>query len=411
MRKASEYQENEPKVWFKFYTPFLLEHWNSRKEGRSKKTLFQVLAKLHTKTCKESTVEQYFHRTKTLPKDVLSGVSLLLVETQFYERFFEIGMTPKRELHGSKRITQEYYTLVKNNLASFDEFWKRWIQLYEINYETEILAREEKEKLYDEIFQSYKSFVTEKQFFTKERALLKKIDKVLSERIEMHYEILNLFYKTCFGLAYFGFLRNLKNYKDISEYETRIHSVRNFTKDNLYELKDKLKLYNLEKKFYSEFRIHELYFLGNEILGIEITPFRFQKQETRIQLLKEQRQTLEICKPSTEDSIQYVVWYKYYEFMHLQWETIHNLENKDFLLGIEKLRKCLNYLEDFEKELLGNFARILLKIKYHKRNIRFLLSSLEILLLEKSLQKQDNSKDRERHARHLLDLEKWIHEL
>lgn len=399
---------NEPKVWFKFYTPSLLEHWNSRKEGRSKEKLFEILAKLHTKGCKKNTVAQYFHRTKTLPKEVLNGVWLLLTETKFYNKLFEIGMTPRRELHNSKPITEGYYELLKNQIAKEDEFFGRWIELYELNYQTEILTREEKELRYEQIFQEYKSEVVEKTFFQRERKLLKQIDKEIWESIEKHYEILNLFYKVCLGLAYFGFLRNLKNYKSIEKYSSRILSIRNFVKDNLFKLKSKLEAFGLYEKFYTDFRIHEIYFYGNEILGIEITPFRYESPQKRENMLTQQKETLNLCKPTVQDSIQYRVWYKYFEFMHLQWEAIHNLEKVDLLSGIENLKSCLGYLEEFEKELAG-FVRILFKVKYHKRNLNFLISSLEIYLLEQNFH-LNQVEQSEIQARHLLEIEKWMRE-
>lgn len=107
MKTKAKYEAGEV---FKFYTPFLLKHWSSVKRKRSKEKLFEILAKLHKKGCKKTTVEQYFYRTKTLPKEILSAVSLLLVETSFYEKLFEIGMTTRRELHNSKQITTDIHS-------------------------------------------------------------------------------------------------------------------------------------------------------------------------------------------------------------------------------------------------------------------------------------------------------------
>lgn len=333
------------------------------------------------------------------------------METKFYEKLFEIGMTTRRELHNSKKVTESFYELLKNQIAKTDEFWGRWIELYELNYQTEILSREEKEARYETIFQEYKSSVRKKIFFKRERDLIEELYPEVFESIEHHLEILNLFYKVCFGLAYFGFLRNLRNYKSIEKYSSsRVLSIQNFVKDAIFELREKLEQYKLFERFYFDYRIHEIYYYGNEILGIQITPFRYENPQRREEMLSKQKQILNECRPNSKDSIQYRVWYKYFEYMHLQWEAIHKLQKFGLLLGLESLKKCLEYLEEFEREFLAGFMRILLKVKYRKRNLKFLISTVEIALLEKNFHLEAPEKV-ETNSHHILEIENWIWEI
>lgn len=379
--------DNNPKVWYKFYGQTLLNAWNNRKEKRTKERLYEILAVLHKIGCTADVVQQNFNRNRSIPQKLLDGVLLLLIDTDFYLSFLDVGMLPRADIYNSERVSRKYYENLKIMLAETDDFWGRWVTLHELRYQSTLLSNEEKEKKYLKIFDEYKSPITEKKFFTEELKKLKEIEPKLAEHIQYKMDILNLFYKLCFNLSYRSWIKNSIYYVDKEEFFNKIHPIDNSIKDSFDEIEKKLSENPLLKeKFYYDFRIHELYYKGSKLIGSETKPFIELSQKKRMEMVKTGKKLLEETIPNSKDNLQYRVWHKYYHYLNVQREAENLLLDKNYIEGLEKYKEAYSMLKEMESQIAGGFFTILLKIKYQKRGVSYIINSMEAFLLEKQLE-------------------------
>lgn len=454
-----------PKLWYEFYGKTLSDHWKnmdnkansdlykiipeSQEDGKNinknrKKimgTLYQILSQLHkdSKTSKGSlgcipkTVADNFTRQKSIPIGLLNGVLLLLVETDFYLSFFDVGMTPRLELFNSERTSKKLYEYMRLLISKDDEFWGRWLNLHCIRYESDLWDDDEKEKLYNKYHTIYKKYDYPSMFFVEELKKMKMINRDMHKRLKQRIEFFNHFFCFCFYLTYNSWIKYSGRF-NLKERESQKKELLVVVEQRMKNSFEALRRYFIEEStgtfykrspfskelfdsFYFDFRIHQLYYEGTLLIGSEVNHFRELDENQRNTLLIRGEEFKNKLQPRYNDNTQYRIWYLYYVCLHQQRVAEHELCNESFHKALELFNEANQILNEIEQIASGGFYRILLKVKYQRRCIFYITNSLEAYLLEKQLEDPYNIEYKLNEARHkskdntFQNLQKWMEEI
>lgn len=380
-------------IIFDHFATFLKSFW---KENRTLDELYSILATLHTKGCKPPTVKDNFIRHESIPEELYGGVFLLLLETDFYNQYFDIGMITRIEMMNSDRIAFQIYKYLKNIHKNFESdelyFWRRWIDLYEVRYDSDRFSDEHKKKIFDKL-EKYTNYT----FFTVELEKIKNLPKYesLYNALKDRLSSINYFFTMTFYQFKRGWFKHfhykVDNYKDneMQKDENCIRKCIDQIQNNINNLK-KTKSY---QDFHYDYRINYLYYYGSKLIGYDLKDFKEQPQNRRQTILEECEKLLSNeMKIEATDNLQYRIWYDYYYFIHIQRCMQHKLleEKCDYYEALELILKCLNLLDNLENSIKGGFLRILLKVYYHKRNLEYIKFSIKAFLLERSIEEPFN---------------------
>lgn len=366
---------------YKFYGEPLKEYW---KKNRKLKDLYALLPNLHeNKKSKSKTVQDQFVRINSLPLGLLKGVLLLLAETDFYLSYFDLGMIPRLEMINSDRVAFQQYKLMKNSTAKEDNFWGRWLTLYEVRYNSDRFNDDAKKEKFEEL----KRYV-QLDYFEREKEMIKKIDKNLYDVLLKRLEIFNYFFALSYYQSYRGWLQNSRyNAKAPKEEITKVESGISATLHDIERYMNKLeKIDAIKENFYFDYRINFLYFKGSQLIGSETKHFKELNNELREKNLKNGQSILDETLPEKSDNLQYRIWHDYYRYLHLQRVAENLILERDYYAGLQQIVICLDLLNKIERKLRGGFSRLLLKIKYQKRGLMYIQNSIEAFLLEKELE-------------------------
>lgn len=385
--------KSNSKTWYDFYGENIRKYWKSH-DNRTLNDLYHTLAELHTEGCDPKTVQDNFVRGEAIPEKLLPGVLLLLVETDFFQNLFDIGMSTRRDLLNSERMLFKFYHMMKSSVAGIDYFWGRWVLLFELRYDSKLLSNGDKLQLFAKIEERLGE-----AHFKDELKKLKKIRpemiKDLTERLELFEE----FFVLTFNIAYLLFLKEYfktlseDETKDRKKYQEKIRSLESATDSHIVNLEKKLPQIsqnNLYISFQNDFRNHKLYYFGYKLQSYEGAALRDLSKEARESHLKEVDKLLNVLKPEITDNISYNVMYDYYKFSSMCKTQEHLLLGKNYRGCLDAIAKTLEFAEALEIKSASLYPKILLKVKYRKRELHFIKDSVETFLIEKQMEDPDN---------------------
>lgn len=391
------------RLWYTFYASPLQNFWKENKNNRTQEELYQLISRMFFKpNTKEErsadTVKNFFIRENkhTLPREYLKGVICLLMETNFYDKFFDIGMSHRLDLKNTEREARNSYLYLKTNIAEKEDlFWGRWIELYRLRYDSQSLKYEELDAIYEKIKKEISSNI-KKNPFEKELGIIKKYSESMSDLLSERCIIYNTFYNICFLLNFRSFLRdkNYNNFRKIAplkeiEIEEKILQIIDTTEKYIQDIKKILENSSTNSRFNDDFKMICLHHNGNKMIGKYITAFPKMEKRKREELLLLGEDFINNLKPELNSSKIYRIWYDYYNYLY----NLRILENsialKHFESSLEFCNKCLELLDKLDEKLKGGFLRICIKIRYHRRNIHYIYHTIDAILLENSLESSE----------------------
>ncbi len=407
MTKNSETKEKESgyhgHLLYKFYADPLKIYWKKREDSFFYR-IIDVLQK------KKTDIRRNLGRDRSVPSELLQEILFLLIETDFHQQFFDIGLMPRIDHFSSERKAMKHYRHLSLLVSEEDRIWGRWLKLYELRYdfnENEYSAgknlRNQQEKLFKEIdediehnlpgFMGYLNKLENcrtdlKQ--SKKKEIFNDLKKELYFNISSKFRMINLFFQLSFYETWREWLRNEYLYRREDEEgrkaaEEKIDSLKAKADDVLKEMED-MNFRENHSAFYEDYRMMRLYHLGNNLIGTKTAHFKDIISDERCEYLKEGERLSEQMKPEPADTFQYHIWFEYYRYLHLQRKMEHCLAENRIREGLIKAEDALNALRDLEYKIQGGLSKILLKVKYQKRCLEYIKSSLEAMLLEKELE-------------------------
>jgi hypothetical protein len=375
---------------FQFYGMKLREFW---KNNYALKDLFEILSELSAKKeGKKRTIEEQFSdRSKHLPLHIFKITNLLLVETDFYEQFFTIGMVHRQEMLNSKKAAETYFGFIDKLIWKEDAFWGRWLDLYKLNFDVKVHFTETQQ---DSLFEEYYRLIKEKKFdneFSKaELSNLKQlIDIDRFKKLESRFMKINKLFTLSFYLSYRAWLISKIRKSEMNDNKlppkNRLKEIETYI-DDFYE-KDFIHLKESEE-FYQDYLMLEIHFYGSRLIGYEADNFKNLPKELRNKLIHTGKEVLRKSelKMNRNISYQYRVWYEYYKFILAQrYAENYFMENdkQNILLYYKKALEQLIIVEDL---LSGGFSRILIKVKRHYIDLYFVINHLELYFSELNLE-------------------------
>lgn len=222
------------------------------------------------------------------------------------------------------------------------------------------------------------------------------------ENIKERYEIFDAFFKMSFHLNYVGFLRNTGYFfeNDNSNFSNYQQWIKNALTEAGLCLESVGKRVEKHKELYNDYRMYHLYKHGSDLIGDSLVPFINLEEKERKCILEISEKDIDLMKPEKSDTLQYRIWFQYYRLIHRIRDSEHSLKCGEYGPGRQKLLLAYNSCEDLEKLITGQYVRILLKVKYHKRNLHFLITTIESYFIEKELEspyRQAYTSPKERH--------------
>lgn len=398
---------------YEFYALPLCEYWT--KKGRRDNFLHRVLAILHndkTKTAKH--VRDNLRRDHSVPEDLFQAILFLLIETDFYQKFFDMGLTPRMDFFNSERRTMDQYQYLSLLTDEKDNLWGRWLKLFRLRYDfNENIGNENKQgeqqqkAMFKQVEKNISDQTIEKEFeeyFEKvkhhktklKQKKLKQSFNMLKENlcsdIFSKFEIINLFFRLSFYETYRSWLRGRYLYKkEDGNKKDRIDAEKEIDRagrqaDDILKKMDAMDFKKDHSAFYEDYRMMRLYHMGSNLIGTKTLHFKKFDISERDEYLDRGEKLLKEMEPNVTDTLQYHIWFQYYRYLHLQRKMEHCLAQTKVREGLIRLENALEALKELEAKTQGGFSRILLKVKYQKRGLEFIKSSLEAMLLEKELE-------------------------
>ena len=434
MKKNSRYHGH---LLYEFYAVPLCKYWS--KKGNSLNRILAVLHKDKTKTDKHIRDNLGNH---SVPEDLFPGILFLLIETDLYQKFFDVGLTPRTDFFNSERRAMEQYQYLSLLTDKKDEIWGRWLKLFQLRYDfnknMDKWGEHQQEDLFEKVEKDISDGTIEQEF----EEYLKKIEdhktelkqkkpkqdfndlkENLCSDISSRFEIINLFFQLSFYEIYRNWLRNeyLYDKKDADD-ENRCKAEEEIGRaerraDDILKKMDDTDFKNNHSAFYEDYRMMRLYHIGTNLIGIKTVHFKEFNSDERNDYLEKGKKLLEKMKPDITDTLQYHIWFEYYHYLHLQREMEHCLAESKIREGLIKLETALEALKKLEAKTQGGFSKILLKVKYQKRGLEYIKSSFEAMLLEKELEQPFGSEyqiNEEEHANKETSFEfirAWVKEI
>ncbi|HMY68779.1 MAG TPA: hypothetical protein PL163_19195 [Leptospiraceae bacterium] len=409
--QETEDQMKNPRHWFEFYGEKLHKFWKDKKaEGRTLEGLYLLMGKLsdgHTDNA-ISTIKNKFIREKSLTKELIPAAAVLLLETDFYSQFFDIGMLHRLDKQNTEKQSRTSYDLLKIKSADkTDIIWNRWLNLFREKY----IEPENTEKFY-----SVESGKTDSKEIIDLMERLRKEESDLYEIINFRKDVIDRFYKLSVIFHYRSFLHSELFRKDI---ENNDRKRKGPEIDLLLNEADRL-LDDLEKyssrpefgEFYEDFRLYRNYQTGNHMFGTAV--FKDLSQKEQKTELERKKKYMEIMLPREDDSHTYSIWYNYYNFHYLQNRMDYFMNSGSLEKGLEECEKCIQLLKALDGKLKGGFLRLSLKIKYNLRILYLIYYSVEAMIQERSVglsidgteyEKEGLSEKRDRTV---MDILEWL---
>jgi hypothetical protein len=401
--KIKEKKDKSGRLLYEFYAVPLLHYWEKKKRKRI--TLNRMLACLESKD-RELVNDNL--KGCSVPLTLLKGILFLLIETDFHQQFFDIGLTPRIDHFNSEKKAMEHYRYLSLLVSENDPIWGRWLNLFELRYDFNENERRlgkdpnNQEELFKEIenhlslwpgFRDYlQKLETCEADLTrdKEKKEFNALKKEICSHISSKFKIINLFFQLSFYETWRGWLRNQYLYKRKDEAgrkaaEEKIASLK-AEADNVLKQMEDMNFRDKHPAFYEDYRMMRLYHLGTNLIGTPTVHFKKFDHKERLNYLEEGEKLLEQMAPEIGDTFQYRIWFEYYRYLHLQREMEHCLAKNRIREGLIKAETALNALKDLEDKIQGGFSKILLKAKYQKRGLEYIISTLEAMLLEKELE-------------------------
>lgn len=402
---SGESSVKNTRQWFSFYAIPLRDFWKSNKSNRKMEDLYKLLARLYVKSNPgdedraASSVKNLFKREdkNTLPREYIRGVSALLLETDFYLRFFEIGLPHRLEVKNTKREARNSYLYLKTNYAEkIDTFWGRWIESYSLFYDSSHLSHEEISILFEKRFKDLVHNEGKEHFKIELERIHKEYDPQLSSLLFLRYNIINLFYKTSFLFNYRSFLKDILNeesesYISKSERETKIQNTIESLSITIKELETLINNPDFKNEFQEDLLMIQMHNQGNQFIGRFVSSFKNLSEKNQNNLLEKGDYFVYTMKPNPDSSKIYRIWYEYYEFLHLYRILEQFLSKGYYENAMDQCRKCLDHLDRLDEKLKGGFLRICIKIRYHRRTIHYIYHSIDAFLLESALDSNDGN--------------------
>jgi hypothetical protein len=408
-QKTDETIVKNTRQWYRFYAEPLHNFWKD-KEGRKLEELFNLISRLYSKSNTEekrsqSTVKDYFVRQHILPKEYLNGVICLLIETNFYQNFFEIGMIHRLDLKNTQKEARNTFLYLKSNVAEKEDlFWYRWIFLYQLQYEKNFGDYNSIQKAFENMVSSFLE-----NWFEYELNIINDIYKNLYEPISENIKIINRIFFICLLFNYRAFLRD-RNYnnqrnitnKELLEIEEKIENLTIENQRKLNDLKKYFKETKYSERYQEDFKLLELFQSGNRLIGKYVTAYPLLDFDRRQELLIYGENFIYESKPGPMDKKIYIVWYEYHQFLHYLRILEHSISSGHYEISISHADKCIDLLNKLDEKLKGGFLRYCIKIRYHRRSIYFIRESIDAYLLERSMEASTDND----YVKNILYLEK-----
>ncbi|GEM_PF-3025293 len=402
-KKESGYQGH---LLYKFYADPLKMYWKEREDS----FFYRIITVLQKK---KTDIRRNLGRDRSVPSELLQEILFLLIETDFHQQFFDIGLTPRIDHFNSEKKAMEHYRYLSLLVSKEDRFWGRWLQLYELRYdfnENECEAGENFRDHQEELFKKIDKEIEDNRSFqpgfteylqklenyendlkqSKKKEAFNALKKELCSNISCKFKIIALFFQLSFYETWREWLRNEYLYRREDEEgrkaaEEKIDRLKTKADDVMKKM-DAMNFKENHPAFYEDCRMMRLYHLGTDLIGTKTLHFKDLDPAERREYLEKGERLSEQMKPDIADTLQYHIWFEYYGYLHLQREMEDCLAENRIREGLIKAETALNALKDLEDKIQGGFSKILLKIKYQKSGLEYIKSSLEAVLLEKELE-------------------------
>lgn len=409
--QETEDQMKNPRHWFEFYGEKLHKFWKDKKtDKRTQEGLYHLMGKMSDGNADNavSTIKNKFIREKSLTKELIPSAAVLLLETDFYSQFFDIGMLHRLDMQNTEKQSRKSYDLLKIKSADkSDIIWSRWLNLFREKY----IESENREKFYKREMDTADS---EEVMDLMER--LKKYEPDIYKIIHFRKSVIDIFYRVTVIFHYRSLLHSELFREDIGNNDKKKKGTEI---DLLLKEADRL-LDVLEKKsdlpefkeFYEDFRIYRNYQAGNHMFGTAVfKDLSLEEQKTE---LGRKKKCMEEMTPREDDSHTYNIWYNYYNFHYLQNRMDFFMNSGSLEKGLEECEKCIQLLKTLDGKLKGGFLRLSLKIKYNLRILYLIYYSVEAMIQERSVglsingteyEKEELSEKRDRTVTDVLE---WL---
>lgn len=323
---------------------------------------------------------------------MIPAFSLLVLETDFCDQFLDLALRHRQEKFQSRRYADRFFRQLDAIYPQDEHFWRRWLLLYSLRYDSDADKPEKLEILETQI-NNLKNGPQLNPLAAKTLESLKILKGVpnrpghLADALEIRLGWMN----HCFALMTYLTATQWLRYRsdEVQKFGTEgkiagMNSKQCFDKagEALKGMQDACKDPDVQRSLGADTRMMELYLKGSELIGAHADSFRNLIPEERKRIIDCGDEILkgQNLEPCEGDSLHYRVWYAFYSYLQQQRVAHDSIGQGNFHEGIAHLTEALEILARIERNSGGNFAPLLLKVYQAQREGEFLRSSLKIIL-------------------------------